>query len=144
MNLFVLLQKHPSDTRVGLAVSYILAEVLASTCDPTFVFPQENRKIKLLRRYRQRLGRSWYDLQDPPTLGQGKNILLAIGHGPNFFLSLFSLGSLLSRFDLRIGYLLDGFDPQHLDRAVIPYLDHLFVITAEMTDRLNKQVPTHF
>ena len=39
------------------------------------------------------------------------------------------MGSLLDQFDLRVGYLLDGFHPSHLNRPALPKLDHLFVIT---------------
>jgi len=145
MNLFVLSERYPDNTFVGMAVRHTLEEVLASTCDATFIVPQANNKIKFLKRYRQRLQRSWYSIDGLPTLGPGPNILLAVGLGPSFLLSMFVLDPLLHRFDLRIGYLLDGFNPQYLDRAVIPHLDHLFVITAEIADRINQQtVPTQF
>ncbi len=145
MNLFVLSERYPDNTFVGMAVRHTLEEALVSTCNATFIVPQANNKIKFLRRYRQRLWRSWYSINDLPTLGPGPNILLAVGLGPSFLLSMFALGPLLHRFDLRVGYLLDGFDPQYLDSAVIPHLDHLFVITAEIADRINQQnVPTQF
>ncbi|MBI4781107.1 MAG: glycosyltransferase family 1 protein [Oscillatoriophycideae cyanobacterium NC_groundwater_1537_Pr4_S-0.65um_50_18] len=150
MNLFVLSELHPSNKYVGWSVSYDLEETLATTCNPTFIYPSANNKIKLsqgiefpddhlafLRRYRHRIFKSWFEIENLPTLGKGCNVLLIIGLQPQFLLSMHALGPLLQKFDLRLGYVLDGFDPQHLDKAAASHLDHLFVMSAEIADAVD-------
>ncbi|MFQ4142282.1 glycosyltransferase [Chlorogloeopsis sp. ULAP02] len=138
MNLFVLSELYPGNKHVGWSVLYPLEEVLSSTFNATFIYPLPNNKIQLLRRYRHRIFKSWYKIDDLPTLDQGPNILLVIGLGPRFLLSIHALNSVLKKFDLRIGYILDGFYSSHLDRDVMPYLDYLFVICADLADAINR------
>jgi hypothetical protein len=137
MNLFVLSELYPGNKHVGWSVLYPLEEVLSSTFDATFIYPLPNNKIQFLKRYRHRIFKSWYEINNLPTLDKGPNILLVIGLGPRFLLSIHALKTLLKKFDLRIGYILDGFYSSHLDRDVIPYLDHLFVICADIADIIN-------
>ena len=150
MNLFVLSELHPNNKHVGWSVSYGLEETLANTCDTTFIYPVSNTTIKLskalefsdshlalLRRCRHRVFKSWYEIDTPPTLGKGCNVLLIIGLQPHFLLSMHALGPLLKKFDLRLGYILDGFDPQNIDKAATEGLDHLFVMSAEIADTIN-------
>jgi hypothetical protein len=150
INLFVLSELHPNNKHVGWSVSYGLEETLATTCNTTFIYPLSNTKIKLskdiafsdshlalLRRCRHRIFKSWYEIETLPTLGKGCNVLLVIGLQPQFLLSMHALGPLLKKFDLRLGYVLDGFDPQHLDKAAVDSLDHLFVMSAEIADAVN-------
>jgi hypothetical protein len=141
MNLFVLSELHPGNHHVGWSVSYSLEEAIASTCDATFIYPLANQKVKVLKRYRHRLFKSWFEISDLPTLGSGLNILLVIGLNPHFLLSMFALEPLLKQFDLRLGYLLDGFNPEYLDRTVVEELDHLFVIGAEVAETINQRQP---
>ncbi|MBD3880469.1 glycosyltransferase family 1 protein [Phormidium tenue FACHB-886] len=157
MNLFVLSELHPGNNHVGWSVSYSLEETIAATCDATFIYPLINDKIKLskgleiadsafLRRYRHRLFKSWFSIDELPKLGKGKNVLLVVGLQPHFLLSMHALGEQLNQFDVKIGYILDGFDPRHLDRSVTGHLDHLFVISSEIADEVNRTgaVPTSF
>lgn len=156
MNLFVLSELHPDNNHVGWSVSYSLEETIASTCDATFIYPTANTKIKLFKgldlpdasllKRRHRLFKSWFSIDKMPQLGKGTNVLLIVGLQPHFLLSMHALGAQLNQFDVKIGYVLDGFDPQHLDRSVTSHLDHLFVISAEIADELNRAgtVPTSF
>jgi hypothetical protein len=137
MNLFVLSELYPGNQHVGWSALYPLEEVLSSACDATFIYPLPNNNIQFLRRYRHRIFKSWHKIKDLPTLGKGPNILLAVGIRPDFLLSMYALGSLFKKFDLRVGYLLDGFNPRYLDREIIPYLDHLFVICAETANDIS-------
>lgn len=147
MNLFILSELEPELTHVGWSVQYSLEETLKEVLNPTFVYPQEKHPLGLLHRlgfcedtlepWEGRINRalgSWFTLKELPTLGKGPNVLLAIGLTPDFLLSMHSLGPLLEQFDLRIGYLLDGFDPRWLHHSLLPYLDHLFVISDELAD----------
>lgn len=149
MNLFVLSELHPGHNHVGWTVSHSLEETLASACDATFIYPLENTEFKLpggiqlsghstaaINRFRHRLYKSWFTLSELPSLGQGLNVLLVVGLNPHFLLSMHTLGPLLKQFDLRLGYLLDGFDPVNIDRSVLPLLDHLFVMNAEIVDEI--------
>lgn len=139
MNLFVLSELHPQNTHVGWSVSYSLEEVLADTCNANILYPTQNKSFQPLQRYQQRFFKSWYKLKELPKLGKGPNVLLVVGLGPHFLLSLFALGPLLQQFDLKIGYLLDGFDPAWLDRSLPSQLDHLFVMSAELAEELQSQ-----
>ncbi len=137
MNLFVLSELYPGNQHVGWSVLYSLEESLSFALDATFIYPLPNQNILFLKRYRHRIFKSWYTIKNLPTLGKGPNVLLVASLRPEFLLSIHALNHLLNQFDLRIAYLMDGFDPSHLDRDVIPYLDHLFVMFAEMADIIN-------
>lgn len=137
MNLFVLSELHPANNHVGWSINYSLEETLASACNATFIYPQGHSRVSIVNRCKYRIFKSWFEIKDLPTLGKEPNILLIIGLSPYFMLSMHGLGSLLKQFDLRLGYILDGFDPRHLDREVISHLDHLFVISAEVADEIN-------
>ncbi|MBM0740909.1 glycosyltransferase family 1 protein [Phormidium sp. CLA17] len=143
MNLFVLSELHPNHNHVGWSVSHSLEEALSAVCNVHFLYPIQNEGIAWLKpkepdrpdmitRTRQSLFKSWYTPDELPTLGEGPNVLLVIGMKPRFLLSIFTLGHLLDQFDLRVGYLLDGFDPSQLNRPALPKLDHLFVITPSL------------
>jgi Glycosyl transferases group 1 len=145
MNLFVLSELHPSNTHVGWSVTQGLEDVLAGTCGAMRLYPVENDnaallkqyrvaddRVDFLKRYRHRIFKSWYEVDSLPTLGKSPNILLVIGVLPRFLLSVFSLGPLLDQFDLRVGYLLDGFNPHQLNRPPLRHIDHLFTMSAEL------------
>lgn len=159
MNLFVLSELNPANKHVGWSVSYSLESTLASACDPTFIYPSFNTNIRLfdrvtvpdrpiasLRRYRHRLFKSWYSVEDLPTLSSGCNVLLVVGLSPCFMLSVHALGSLLKQFDVCLGYVLDGFDPQHFDATLKDKFDHLFVIGGELAEDIQRihGIPTSF
>lgn len=140
MHLFVVSEIYPQDNRVGWAVNYTLERTLESVCETTFLYPS-NSKIGFLKRYRHRIFKSWFELKDLPTLSSGKNVLLIIGMTPFFLLSMHTLAPLLKQFDLRVAYLLDGFEPTEIDRSVVADLDHLFVIDAETAVDINSTFP---
>jgi Glycosyl transferases group 1 len=150
MNVFVLSELHSRNTHVGWSVSHSLEAALASSCQATFLYPNwvndrdiflktyataENR-LNFLQRYQHRIFKSWYRLDRLPTLGEGPNILIIIGIRVRFLLSMYALGSLLDQFDVRIGYLLDGFDPNEVNKPPFAKLDHLFVISEELAERM--------
>lgn len=139
MNLFVLSELYPENRHVGWSAIHSLEEPLSTAVDAVFIYPSPNKNIQFLRRYRHRIFKSWYRIDDLPTLGRGPNILLAISLKPNFLLSMLALGPLLKKFDLRIAYLLDSFAPGDIDRDVAPLLDHLFVMSAEIADEINER-----
>lgn len=152
MNLFVLSELHPGHNHVGWTVSHSLENTLASACNAKFVYPIENNGIHLfnhftlaaapeakINRLRHRLFKSWFEVDQLPTLEQGPNVLLVVGLNPHFLLAMHALGPLLKKFDLRLGYLLDGFDPATIDRTVLPLLDHLFVMSSEIADDVSRR-----
>ncbi|XHX78873.1 MAG: hypothetical protein RBJ76_02765 [Stenomitos frigidus ULC029] len=49
-----------------------------------------------------------------------------------------TLRPLLKQFDLRVAYLLDSFEPSHIDRSIVDDLDHLFVIDAETAAEISQ------
>lgn len=150
LNLYVLSENSPDNRHVGWSVSQNLEEVLSSIFEPVFLYPTQNQSIRLgslqvsdryisfARRYRHRLFRSWYDLEHLPSLGSGINVLLVVGLGSQFLLSIHALGPLLKRFDVRIGYLMDGFSANHLTPAAISDLDYLFTISQDMADSVRE------
>jgi Glycosyl transferases group 1 len=151
MNLFVLSEMRPELTHVGWSVNYSLEEALKEVLNPTFIYPQEKHPLGLLHRWGvseetlepwegrvNRLLGSWFTVKDLPTLGKGPNVLLIIGLMPDFLLSLHALGPLLQQFDLRLAYLLDGFNPKWLHPSLLPHLDHLFVISSELADEVRQ------
>jgi hypothetical protein len=141
MNIYVLSELHPSNTHVGWSVSYSLEKILVESCGAIPIYPIEDKEKNLLQRYQHRLLKSWFKISEPPVLGNGPNVLIVIGLGARFLLSMLALGPLLQKFDLKIAYLLDGIDPAEIDREVIPHLDHLFLITAEMVDEVTASLP---
>lgn len=141
LNLYVLSELQPTNTHVGWVVSYGLEKVLLETCSATPIYPIEVEQKHILHRYQSRLFRSWFTIKEPPVLGDGPNVLLVIGLGSHFLLSMLALGPLLKQFDLRVGYLLDGIDPSNLDQALFDHLDHLFVVSAEVADEINATLP---
>jgi hypothetical protein len=149
MNLFVLSELHTNHNHVGWSVSHSLEAALSATCNVHFLHPIQNKGLgwlkptegdrpDLVTRAQQSLLKSWYELDQLPTLGEGPNVLLVIGVKPRFLLSIFTLGRLLDQFDLRVGYLLDGFDPSQLNRPALPKLDHLFVITPSLAKEVQQ------
>jgi hypothetical protein len=149
MNVYVLSQNCPENHHVGWAVSRDLEAVLASVFDAQFLYPTPivpPSQLSLPYRVHQRLFKSWFELENLPTLGKGCNVLLIVGMLPHFLLSMHALGSVLKQFDLRIGYVLDAFDARVVDGAIAPYLDHLFVIESELAEEVHQQrlVPTRF
>ena len=141
INIYVLSELHPTNTHVGWMVSYGLEKVLLETCGATSIYPVQIKQKHIFHRYQSRLLKSWFTIKEPPVLRDGINVLLVVGLDPHFMLSMLALGPLLKQFDLRIGYLLDGFDPKYLDRASFSHLDHLFVISAELADEINESLP---
>lgn len=141
MNLFVLSELGFAENHVGWLACYDFEEILGQTCNATFIYPEFNDKIRFLKRYRQRLFKSWYKTKDLPTLGEAPNVLLVVGMGCSALLMMLSLGPLLKQFDVRIAYLFDLYEPQYIDREVIPYLDYLFVPIAEIADEINEKLP---
>lgn len=141
MNIYLLSELHPSNTHVGWSVSYSLEKILVESCGAMPIYPIENKEKNSLQRYQHRLLKSWFTISEPPVLGEGPNVLIVIGLGARFLLSMLALGPLLNQFDLKIGYLLDGIYPAEIDRAVIPHLDHLFLITAEVVDEVAASLP---
>jgi hypothetical protein len=149
MNLYVLSENSSENKHIGWSVSRDLDGVLAEVFDAKFLYPKQSgphHMSSLSSRLHQRLFKSWFQLEDLPTLGKGCNVLLIVGMVPHFLLSMYTLGPLLKQFDVRIGYLLDGFDPESIDAAIAPHLDHLFVIDAKLAEQVNQRqlVPTHF
>lgn len=149
MNLFVLSELHENHNHVGWAVCHSLRDVLSAVCNVHFLYPIQNEGIAwlkpkgsdrfdLMTRTRQYLFKSWCKLDELPTLGEGPNVLLVIGVRSCFLLSIFAMGSLLDQFDLRVGYLLDGFHPSQLNRPALPKLDHLFVITPSLAQEVQQ------
>jgi Glycosyl transferases group 1 len=149
MNVYVLSQNGPENNHVGWAVSRDLEAVLAHVFDAQFLYPSKvvlPSWRSLPGRVHQRLFKSWFELENLPTLGKGCNVLLIVGMLPHFLLSMHALGPVLKQFDLRIGYVLDAFDAQVVDAAIAPHLDHLFVIDAELAEEVHQRgvVPTQF
>jgi Glycosyl transferases group 1 len=148
MNLYVLSENGLENTHVGWSVSRSLEQVLAIGWNAKFLYPKDHkypRCLSLPFRIHRRLSKSWFYLDELPTLGNGQNVLLVVGILPHFLLSMHAV-PFLKQFDLRVGYLLDAFDPQGLDAAIAPHLDHLFVIDADLAEQVNQQqlVSTHF
>lgn len=141
MNIYVLSELHPSNTHVGWSVSYSLEKILVESCGAIPIYPTENKEKNPLQRYQHRLLKSWFTISEPPVLGEGPNVLIVVGLGARFLLSMLALGPLLNQFDLKVAYLLDGIDPAEIDREVIPHLDHLFLITAEVVDEVAASLP---
>jgi hypothetical protein len=149
MNLFVLSELRENQNHVGWSVSYSLEDTIAAVCNVQFLYPIQNEGISFLKpkepdrpdfitRTRQALNKSWYQLEKLPTLGDGPNVLLVIAIKPRFLLSIFALGPLLDQFDVRAGYLLDGFEADQLNRPALPKLDHLFVITPSLAEEVQQ------
>jgi hypothetical protein len=145
MNLFVLSECNPENTHVGWLSNKNFEDVLARVFNTTFLYPPEDKTTSLIGKWKNRLTKKWFELDQLPTLGHGPNVLLIIGMTPHFLLSMYALKHLLPRFDLRVGYLMDGFPTAYIDRAIAP-LDHLFVITPENVDEIERThgVNTHF
>jgi hypothetical protein len=152
MNLFVLSELMPDQRHVGWTVSHTLEAAISSCCNATFIYPTPAResglfneynykfaseKVAFVQRCKNRLFKSWFEISDLPSLGKGPNVLLVVGLNPHFLLSMYALGPLLNQFDLRIGYLLDGFGLEQFDRLLVNDLDHLFVLGSEMADDVN-------
>lgn len=163
MDLFVLSELRPRNTHVGWSVSSNLEATLAEVLNPIFIYPELRRPLRDLeesdlprgslaplqgqiKRFFRRTSKSWFTLPSLPTLGKGPNILLVIGLTPEFLYALPTLEPILKQFDLRIAYFLDGFDPRWLDPALVARLDHLFVISKELTAEVEQlhQISTTF
>lgn len=149
MNLFVLSELHANHNHVGWSVSYTLEDTLAAVCNVHFLYPIQNRGLTyfkpaasdrpdFLTRIQQAVSKSWFELDKLPTLADSPNVLLVIGLTPHFLLSIFSLKHLLDQFDLRVGYLLDGFEPDQMNRQSLPKLDHLFVISPSLAKEVQQ------
>ncbi len=146
MNLFVLSECEPENVDVGYLISRSLESFLSRVLNVTFLYPSKDRKVGLLHRSKNRLLKSWFTLDQLPNLGKGPNVLLILGITPHFLLSMYSLKGWLKQFDVRIGYVLDGFLVSNLDHRVVPDLDYLFVMTSELTQEIQKVhgINTHF
>lgn len=141
MNLFVLSELQSVENHVGWLATYDLEEVLADTCEATFIYPEPNEQIRFLKRYRHRIFKSWFKTKDLPTLDSGPNILLVSGMSYNSLLMMPALRDLVKKFDIRVAYLFDIFEPRYLDREVITDLDYLFVPAAEIAELINEIFP---
>lgn len=141
MNVFVLSELESQNNHVGWLASYDIENTLVDTCNATIISPQPNNQIRLFKRYRQKIFQSWFKLKDLPTLGAGPNVLLAIGMGTSSLRMIPALGSLVKKFDVRLAYLFDLYEPQYLDRQIISQLDRLFIPIAEITDKVNENFP---
>ena len=149
MNLFVLSELHADHNHVGWSVSYSLEDTLAAVCKVHFLYPIQNKGLTyfqpkepdrpdLITRIRQTISKSWFDLETLPTLADGPNVLLVIGLKPRFLLSIFALKHLLDQFDVRVAYLLDGFEPDRMNHQALPKLDHLFVISPSLAKEVQQ------
>lgn len=138
MNLFVLSELQFINNHVGWIASYDLEQVIASTCDATFIYPEENEEIRLFKRYRHRIFKSWYKTKDLPTLGEGPNVLLLIGMSYGSIQMLPSLGSLVKKFDRIIAYVFDIYEPNYLDKQIVPDFDYLFFPVAEIAEKIHE------
>ena len=124
---------------------------LSRALDATFLYPHRNKTathkaVKLVQRSKKRLLKSWFTLDQLPTLGKGPNVLLILGTTPYFLLSMYALKGVLKQFDVRIGYVMDGFPISELDRRAVLNLDHLFVMSSDIAPEIQKihSINTHF
>jgi len=138
MNLFVLSQLGSIRDHVGWLASYDFEQVLVDTCGATLIYPEHNNKIRFLKRFRHRIFKSWFKVEDLPSLTQGPNVLLVTGMSPGALLMMPALGSLVRKVDLRIAYLFDTYRPHDLDKKVILDFDYLFFPVAEIAYKVNK------
>lgn len=160
MNIFVLSELSSENNHVGWSVSHSLEETLASACQAKFIYPHWNghaswsghptttpdavdQQVNFLNRCRNRLLKSWYTVEAWPELGPGPNVLLVVGIRSKFLLSMFALGPVLDQFDLRVGYLLDGFEPHYLKQPPLAKLDHLFVIGSQLAEQIRSLYSTN-
>jgi hypothetical protein len=153
MKVCVLSENHFSNRHVGWSVSHNLEAALVDTFNAEVLYPCLNKTVQInnwtlpdtaiapMRGWRHRLFKSWYDLDRLPSLDPDLNVLLIIGLNPAFLLSMHALGEQLQQFDVKIGYVLDGFNPQYIDRAAIFHLDHLFVISPEIAAAVSAAHP---
>lgn len=150
MNLFILSELSPQWTHVGWSVSYSLEETLADIFKPTFIYPEATQPYRMLRemgvtharfdpleRHLQKVFKTLFAVKHLPKLGAGRNVLLVIGLTPDFLLALNTLRPILDQFDLRVAYLLDGFDPTWMPEPAAS-LDHLFVISHELATSIHQ------
>ena len=156
MNLLILSELKAGYTQVGWAISHSLESVLAELCQPTFLYPTANpwaqqarsigqtlelrpERVEFLERCANRL-RPPYHLSELPRLSQTQvpNVLLLLGLLPEFLNSVQTLEPLLSQFDLRLAYLMDGFAPNWLNPSLLPKFDHLFVLSHELAHALQQ------
>lgn len=155
MNIYVLSELSPLNHHIGWSCSYGLTEVLAETCKANLLYPRPrgyrsvaevSGRPNVAKRLWQRYSKSWYQLDQLPTLGDGPNILLIVGLAGSFPMTIFTLKPILEQFDLRIAYVLDGFDANHFEQTLSSYLDHLFVISAEQAELIQERlsIPTSF
>jgi hypothetical protein len=136
MNLFVLSELQFVKNHVGWLASYDLEQVIANTCNATFIYPESNDKIRFFKRYRHRIFKSWFKAKDLPTLGEGPNILLVVGINYYSLQMMPSLGSLVKKFDLRLAYLFDIYEPRYLDKQLVPEFDYLFFLSLRLLTKL--------
>lgn len=141
MNIFILSEFYSNSSNqnsVCFGFNYVFERILADTCNATIIYPESNDRIGLYNRCKNRIFKSWFKFEELPILKDKPNILLVIGLGPQHLLAMSSLGNLLEKFDLRLAYLIDIFDPRHIDSSVIPYLDHILVTIPELVDETNQ------
>lgn len=141
MNLFVLSELPSIENHVGWIANYDLEEILLNTCDATFIYPEANNKIRFFKKLRHRLFKSWFKVKDLPTLGEGPNVLLLVGMTYSSLLMLPALEPLLNKFDVRLAYLFDIYEPRSLPKYSIPGLDYLFLPVSEIADEVSKIFP---
>jgi len=160
MNFFILSELKAGYAQVGWTISHSLESVLAELFQPTFIYPIANRwaqqarsigqtlelrpeRVEFLERCANRL-RPHYSLSESTNLSQrlsqtpGPKVLLLLGLLPEFLHSIQTLKPLLSQFDLRLAYLLDGFAPNWLNPSLLPKFDHLFVLSHELAHTLQQ------
>jgi len=148
MNIYVLTETPNAPNFVGWSMVHCLQDVFATTCNAQFIFPQragtnllfsygcEEGEVNLLGKAWRRLSKSWYSLEQLPTLNDGPNILLVLGFTPSTLMALYALRQTIHQFDLRIGYLLDGFKPTDLSSRSLSLIDHLYVISADLAEKV--------
>jgi len=146
MNLFVLSECESGNARSDFLMRRKLEGVLSRALNVTFLYPSKDRKVGLIHRSTNRLLKSWFTLNQLPKLGKGPNVLLILATAPHFLLSIYALKGWLKQFDLRIGYVMDGFPVSELDQRAMSNLDYLFVMNSEITREIQKVhgVDTHF
>lgn len=152
VNFYILSEVNDQTNHVGYSPIKTLCRVLSELPNTIFLHPkQSNREgkgwlVSKFSRLHNKVFRSWFFLEDIPNLYSGINILLVIGLNPHFLLSKYSLGSLLKKMDLQIGYILDGFPFEDMDSRSLQGLDHLFTICGDQARYINEKldVDCHF
>ena len=145
-NFYILSEVNDQTNHVGYSPIRTLCRVLSELPNTIFLHPKksnEKGKVWLASKFsmlHNRVFRSWFFLEDIPNLYSEINILLVIGLNPHFLLSKYSLGPLLKKMDLQIGYILDGFPFPEMDSMALQGLDHLFIICGDQERYINEKI----